>query len=328
MKIVTPIIVLVVLLLAAAWYVTSMPDRSHTGPLPPLTDDERAIQRNLERHVGRLAGEIGERNLWRYDALLRARDHVRADLQSLRFEVHAQPFDVQGRTVENLEVRIPGTRATREVVVAGAHYDSERGTPGADDNASGVAALLEIARLLRGRSFARTVALAFFVNEESPFFTTGDMGSRVYARRARAAGVDVRAMLSIESIGYYADEKGSQHYPPALGLAYPDAGNFLAFIGNLSSRDLVRRAIASFRTHTRFPSEGIAAPESIPGVGWSDHSSFWAEGYPAIMLTDTVPYRNPNYHLPSDVPETLDFERLARVTAGIARVIADLAGES
>jgi Zn-dependent M28 family amino/carboxypeptidase len=151
------------------------------------------------------------------------------------------------------------------------------------------------------------------------------MGSRFHARRAGERGDRITAMLSLESIGYYDAAADSQQYPFPFSLFYPSTADFIGFVGNLRSRWLVRRAIASFRSHATFPSEGIAAPEAVPGVTWSDHWSFWQEGYPAIMVTDTAPYRNPNYHAPTDSPDTLDYDRAARVVAGLARVIVDLA---
>jgi Zn-dependent M28 family amino/carboxypeptidase len=206
--------------------------------------------------------------------------------------------------------------------VVGAHYDTVPGSPGADDNASGVAVLIELARL---RLPARFVA---FANEEMPYFESGEMGSHAYAARARAAGEKISAMLSLEMLGCYRDEPGSQHYPPPLGWFYPDRGDFIGFVGDLGTRALVRRAIGAFRRHARFPAQGVAAPSVIPGVTWSDHGSFRRQGYPAIMVTDTAFNRYPHYHLPSDTPEKLDYLRMARVTLGLAAVIEELANES
>jgi hypothetical protein len=151
------------------------------------------------------------------------------------------------------------------------------------------------------------------------------MGSWVYAKACRARGDNIVAMLSLETLAYYSTAPDSQHYPPPLGLAYPSTGDFVGFVGNVSSRSLVRRAIGTFRQSASFPSEGAALPEGVPGIGWSDHWAFWQEGYKAIMVTDTAPYRNPNYHLPGDTPDTLNFDNLARVTAGIEAVITQLA---
>jgi Zn-dependent M28 family amino/carboxypeptidase len=241
--------------------------------------------------------------------------------------VSTQEYVVENKTVKNIEARLMGRTLPGEIVIVGAHYDSVAGSPGANDNATGVAALLEIARFLTSTQPARSVRFVAFVNEESPFFFTRDMGSRRYASWARAQGENIVAMLSLETIGYYADTKGSQRYPFVFRFFYPDVGNFVGFVGNLASRALVQQCIASFRSHTFFPSEGLAAPWWIPGISWSDHSSFWREGYPAIMVTDTAPFRYPHYHTKTDTPEQIDFDRLARVVSGLARVTLDVARE-
>jgi hypothetical protein len=164
------------------------------------------------------------------------------------------------------------------------------------------------------------------VNEEPPFYLTGEMGSLVHARLARQRGEAIVAMLSIETVGYYTDAERSQHYPFPFGLLYPSQGNFVGFVGNLGSRGLVRRAIGAFRRAAAFPSEGLAAPAFIPGIGWSDHWSFWQQGYPAAMVTDTAVFRYGPYHTKADTPEKVSYDALARVVAGLERVVADLAG--
>jgi Zn-dependent M28 family amino/carboxypeptidase len=220
---------------------------------------------------------------------------------------------------------LPGSAKASEIVVVGAHYDTVDECPGADDNASGVAALLELARLLKDSHPARTIRFVAFVNEEPPWFQTDNMGSLVYAKAVRAKNENVVAAVSLESIGMYSDQPGSQQYPAGFGFFYPKQGNFISFIGNFSSRGLVRQAIKSFRQNAAFPSEGVAAPAAVPGVSWSDHWSFWRQGYPAIMVTDTAPFRNKNYHLPGDQANTLDYDRTARVVDGLSHVIIDLA---
>jgi Zn-dependent M28 family amino/carboxypeptidase len=272
----------------------------------------------------RLAGQIGERNVWHPHALGAAADYIHAAFDR-PYVVAEQTFPWDGHSIRNVEAEHKGTRPG-EVVVVGAHYDTVPGSPGGNDNGSGVAALLEIARLLAPTVPQRTLRFVAFANEEPPFFETGEMGSQHYARRCRARGENVAAMLSLETIGYYRDEPGTQQYPMFLGPFYPPTGNFLAFVGNGRSRALVRRAITEFRRTTAFPSEGIAAPSWIPGIGWSDHAAFWQEGYPAVMVTDTALFRYPQYHTAGDTPDLLDYERLARVTAGLARVVAALLG--
>lgn len=302
-----------------------MPGRSHSGPLPPLSADQRALGARLRGHVHHLAGEIGERNVWTYGSLTAAAGWIEETLGSLGLDVRSQAFDAEGRRVRNLEVERRGVGRASEIVVVGAHYDSVLGSPGANDNGSGVAALVELARALGDRPAARTLRFVAFVNEEPPFFQTREMGSLVYARRARAADERVVAMLSLETIGCYDDAAGSQQYPFPFGLFYPRRGDFVGFVGNLASRALVREAIGAFRRHAAFPSEGVAAPGGIVGIGWSDHWAFWRQGYRAVMVTDTALFRYPHYHQASDTPDRLDYDRLARVVSGLARVIEELA---
>jgi Zn-dependent M28 family amino/carboxypeptidase len=163
------------------------------------------------------------------------------------------------------------------------------------------------------------------VNEEPPFYHSEEMGSRHYARRSRERGEGIHAMFSLETIGYYSDAPGSQRYPFPLGFFYPSTGNFVAFVSDLASRPLLHQAIASFRRHAAIPSEAVAAPAWIPGVDWSDHWSFGREGWPALMVTDTAPYRYPHYHAPGDTPDKVDYERLARVVTGLRGMLRELA---
>lgn len=282
---------------------TVMPGGSHSGPLPPLSDEGRALAERLRRHVTELARN--ERNL---DLETPAR-YIESAFGT---GADSHYFESGGRKVRNVEF----SEKPFDIVV-GAHYDTVPGSPGADDNASAVAVLIELARM---KLPARFVA---FANEEMPYFQTGEMGSVAWAKK----GENVRAMFSLEMLGYYRDAPGSQQYPAPLGLFYPDRGDFIAFVGDLGARGLVRKAVAAFRKHAAFPSEGVAAPGFIPGVTWSDHWSFRRHGYAAIMVTDTAFYRYPHYHLPSDTPEKLDYERMARVTLGLAAMLRELAHE-
>lgn len=309
--------VVVALLAAAAGaglrWMTAMPGRSHAGLLPPLTQEEVLLVERLKRHVAQLART--ERNT---DLETPAR-YIEAALGP---NAQSQYFESGGRTVRNIEVSPQG----EILLVVGAHYDTVPGSPGADDNASAVAVLLELSNLLsRSGVPIRFVA---FANEEPPYFMGPDMGSWMSAKRSRERGERLRAMLSLEMLGYYRDAPGSQHYPFPLGFFYPDRADFIAFVGDLGARDLVKKSISSFRKNAAFPSEGVAAPSFVPGVSWSDHWSFRNHGFAAIMVTDTAFYRNPHYHLPSDTPDKLDYERLARVTLGLAAMLKELAHES
>ena len=206
----------------------------------------------------------------------------------------------------------------------GAHYDSVQGAPGGNDNSSGVAAALELARALRDAKPARTLRFVFFVNEEPPFFDGMDMGSRRYALRSKQRKECIVAMFSLKTMGWYSDSPDSQRYPFPLSLFYPSTGDFIAFVANLGSRALLHESLGAFRRHAKFPSEGVAAPEIIPGVGWSDHASFWEQGYPGVMVTDTAPFRYPYYHTGQDTPYKVNYERLARVVTGLEKMLREL----
>ena len=319
------LIMLVLIAVLSIAFMTAMPGKSYAGPLPNLSEEQAETSANLRKHVWHLAGTIGERNVIAYQSLESARRYIKDSLEGQGYSVRSQEYTVQMRNVQNLIAEIPGSRRPSEIVVIGAHYDTVYDCPGADDNSSGVAGLLELGRLLRTNEMARTVRFVAFVNEEPPWFQTEDMGSWVYAKEAQKLHENIVAAVSIESIGVYADTEGSQKYPLGFGALYPTKGNFISFVGNVESRKLVRVATRSFRRTTKFPSEGAAVPRAIPGVGWSDHWSFWEAGYPAIMVTDTAPFRNKNYHRPTDTPETLDYDRMARVVHGLAEVVMDLA---
>lgn len=310
------------------WFFTvKMPGPAFTGPLPPLTPAQTALRDGLARHVRALAGDIGVRSAESYGNVQRAAAYIERELTALGYHVASQEFTADGRTYRNLEATLPGAALGHEVVVLGAHYDTAEDAPGADDNASGVAGVLELARVLAGAPLNRTVRFVFFPNEEPPNFATKDMGSRHYAAAARARNDQIVAMLSIESIGYYDSDKGSQRYPFPLNLAYPDVGDFIGFVSNLKSRGLLHRAIAAFRARGTMPTQGAAAPGWVPGVWWSDHWSFWMNDYPAIMISDTAPYRYPFYHTPQDTPDKLDYARTARVVDGLTHVVRALAGD-
>ena len=312
---------------AGCYAATSMPGASFRGELPPATEDLQALSGRLERHVHALATTIGERRLGRGDSLDRARDYLANELGGLdtraAARVEFEKLTGAGAGAQNLVFELEGD--SNEVIVVGAHYDSAPGTPGANDNASGVAASVELARRLATRRHHRTLRFVLFANEEPPYFQNPGMGSLAHAEQSRVRGDRITAMLALESLGHYSKAPGSQRYPALVGWFYPDRGDFVGFVGNLSSRSLVRRAIDTFRSKGAFPSEGAALPAFVPGVGWSDHWSFWQTGYPAIMVTDTATFRDPNYHEPTDQAQKLDYLSLARVTVGLEHVIDALA---
>lgn len=290
--------------------------------------DIEALGGRLMGHVGVLASEIGERNLFRPEGLRAAAGYIRQVWRGQGFPVSEEALEVLGQRCVNLFVEHRGSSRPGEIVLVGAHYDSLIGTAGANDNATGVAVLLEMSGILKQAIPARTLRFVAFVNEEPPYFHTEQMGSRVHARNARSRGEKIVAMLSLETLGYYAQAPGTQRYPFPFGAFYPATGNFVAVVGNLASRGLVVEFLRHFMLATDFPVEGAATLPWIPGVDWSDHWSFWKEGYPAVMLTDTAPYRYPEYHTTQDLPEKLNGREFARAAHGIIEAVRRLATSS
>ena len=308
-----------------------LPGKSFHRPFKPYDSEEGEIEKHaqerLQGHVQHLAVEIGTRhclNPTAYAALEKTAAYLRSVWQSQGYEVQEQPFDAHGRTVKNLWVEKKGADGSGKLWVVGAHYDSVPECPAANDNASGVAALLELSGLLASQEVSGTLHFVAFVNEESPFGLTPLMGSRVYARRLAEGGRKVAGMISLETLGFYSAEENSQKYPPPFHLFYPTKADFIAFVGNYPSKKWVHLFGRLFRTACDFPSEGFAPPSFIADINRSDHWSFWQEGYPAFMVTDTAPFRYPYYHTPWDTPEKIDYPRFTRVVAGIGRVLQRL----
>lgn len=308
------------------WMIIRMPGESFLGELPKLDEAQQKLVADLKSDVNILAVTIGERNTTnRYPQLNAAADYVESQFAAANYKVQRQTFEAVGLKCHNLEVELPGTAAPGEIVVVGAHYDSFPGTPGANDNASGTAAMLALARRFAMKQPQRTLRFVAFTNEEPPHFQRATMGSWHYAARCRQRNENIIAAISLETIGYYSETPGSQAYPPPLSAFYPSEGNFIGVVGNVGSRQLVRQVVASFRRHGHFPSEGGAIPGAMPGIGWSDHWSFWQHGYPGVEITDTAPFRYAHYHRPTDTPDKLNFDHIARVVEGLVGVIEDLA---
>jgi hypothetical protein len=313
--------------IVSIWTLVRMPGRRYRGPLPAPDQGLLDLAGTLRVDVWKLAHEIGERNVSHRPAQLAfAEEFIAAELEEAGYRVERQRYEVMGVSCANLQAEISGNAQVDQIVVVGAHYDSVPGSPAANDNASGVAALLSLARTFARVESARTIRFVAFVNEEAPYAHTHLMGSRVYAEGCRRRAEDITAMLSLETIGYYDRRPGSQTYPALLGLVYPNTADFIAFVGNSRHGRLVRQAVAAFRRAERFPAIGGSLPEAVSHIGRSDHWSFWQEGYPALMVTDTAPFRYPHYHRPEDTADKLDFESFARVVRGLQHVVADLAG--
>jgi len=304
-------------------YMIYMPGKSYEGELPTFDDADHAIAKRFEAHVTELCKNPAGRNFIEKKGLDAARKYIAGQFESSGYKVQFNEYQINGDAVANIEVELTGSSHPEKIIIVGAHYDAVPGAPGANDNGSGVAAILELADRFRDKSFQRTVRFVAFVNEEPPNSMTGNMGSFVYAKKAAKDKENIIAMFSLETIGYFSDEPGSQQYPPLFNLFYPKKGNFIAFVGNLGSRGLVSKSIRSFRAHSTFPSEGIVAPAFIPGISWSDHWSFWKHGYPAIMITDTAPYRYPAYHTSEDTPDKVDYEKMVYVVKGVEKMIQE-----
>jgi hypothetical protein len=304
------------------WFGMKMPGKN-ISKAAPLSPDEVALREELRADVQKLAGEIGERNMWHYAQLNAAADYIEKSFSGAGLHPRRDSYEIRGQPCHNIEAGISG--ALPEIILIGAHYDSVSGSPGANDNGTGVAAMLALARRFAAGQPKHTLRFVAFVNEEPPYFLSGEMGSLVYAGRCKERGDKIAAMISLETIGYFSDAPHSQTYPsPGLGIFYPKVGNFIGFVSNVQSRTLLRRVVALFRKHAKIPSEGAALPAFIPGVSWSDQWSFWRNGYPGIMITDTAPFRYPYYHSSSDTPDKLDYDRFTLVVSGMEKVIEGL----
>jgi len=279
---------------------------------------------NLKNHVYKLSHVIGDRSVSRFDKLNDAAEYITKEFRAFGYEVTFQPYSTRGMVFKNIIVTKKGCKSPNEIVILGAHYDTCN-NPGADDNASGVAGLLELARTFHGKKTERTLKFIAFVNEEPPFFKKNTMGSRVYTAAAKENGDNIKAALVLEMIGYYSNKPKSQHYPPGFSFFYPKKANFIGVAGNFNSSRLTKTVVSSFKKGTEFPIESIIAPSLLPGIDYSDNWSFWKEGYAAVMITDTAFYRNPHYHKASDTYETLDYESISEVVNGLSATLSDLA---
>jgi len=279
----------------------------------------------LERYVRTLAEDLSPRDAAHPSGLEASASFVEEIFQQYTGRVTLQPYDAQGLNVRNVCARFGPAGGPR--IIVGAHYDAAGPYPGADDNASGVAGLLELARLLSEDPPAADVELVSYPLEEPPFFMTRWMGSAVHARSLKASNVEVRAMIALEMIGYFSDEPNSQHFPlgPLMKPFYPTTGNFIAVVGKWGQGRLVREVRDGMRAATPLGVESLTAPRILPGITLSDHRSYWKQGYPAVMLTDTAFFRNANYHTPDDTPDTLDYDRMAQVVDGVLGAVDALA---
>jgi hypothetical protein len=311
-------IVLILLLVVLATF-TVTPSAAPSAP---------ALADRLRAHVRAIASE--EHNTANPAQLEQAARYIETTLHAEGYAIHRQEYEAGGQKVRNIEVSVakvaPHAKPER-IFIVGAHYDSAPGAPGANDNGSGAAAVLELARLLKTLrpSQGTEIKFVFFVNEEPPWFMGEQMGSFRHARQLHDDGVNVAGALILETIGWYSQQRHSQQLPPGLEGRYPDTGNFIAFVGTMQSSRLVQQALAAFQRVSDFPAHGLAAPDYVQGVTLSDHTSYNRFGYPAIMITDTAFMRYPYYHTAQDTPDKLDYASVARVVSGLARTIEALA---
>jgi Zn-dependent M28 family amino/carboxypeptidase len=308
-------------LLLAAWFAITQPVLFRSTVVENRLPVDAA---RLEAHVRMLSETLSPRDESHPENLDRVAVYLRKEFeQAQAVDVSEQPFESRGQTYRNVIASF-GPR-TNELIVVGAHYDTAGPLPGADDNASGVAGLIELAYLLGRTPPAVRVELIAFTLEEPPYFRSRLMGSAVHASSLRARGFNVRAMLSLEMIGYFNDQPDSQHYPVSLLKAfYPSRGNFIAIVGKMDQGRIMRRVKNAMLGASPLPVYSINAPRTIPGVDFSDHLNYWNEGYNALMITDTAFYRNRNYHTFADTPETLDYQRMAMVVQGVYAAVLSL----
>lgn len=278
----------------------------------------------LRLAVTKLSREIGVRTYRDFDRLDRTVQYISGEFTAFGYQVSHQSFKFAGNTYQNVIAELKGSTSPEKVLVVGAHYDTVRTTPGADDNASGVAGLLGLAKLLAGRPQDKTVRFVAFALEEPPAYRTKNMGSYHYAASLKKGREQVTGMVCLEMIGFFSDRPGSQHYPiPFMNLKFPKTGNYIAMVGNRKSKAFTMKIAGSFRKATDLQLVTLNAPAIIVGIDFSDHWSFGKFGYPAFMVTDTAFYRNPNYHSPSDLPDTLDYNRMAKVVEGLAAAVEE-----
>jgi len=286
---------------------------------------DRGTSGRLSGVVAHLASDIGPRNIYHYPALCRAADHLELAFRKLGYSPVRQTYEVDGRIFSNLIAERRGEGLASEILILGAHYDTHKDSPGANDNGSGIAAVLELAREARDWRITRTLRFVLFTNEESPFTRTEHMGSLIYAQACRANNEKIAGMLCLETLGCYSEEVGSQ-WLSFGGLFLPRQGNFLAIVSDRASQPLLCRVTATLRTADALRFQAFNLPRQLPGARSSDHWSFWKNGFQAVMMTDTAPLRYRHYHSRDDTPDKLNFDWLVRVVAGLVLVVSELVG--
>lgn len=320
------LLLLLSLLFFAFMLYTVLKIRETPSVIIPATSDLKKT--SLYGHVAVLSSGIGSRSVYENGQLNAAKEYIFTCLKKMGHSPELQTYTYNGRSFSNIVVTIAGKEHAKETVLIGSHYDTYAASPGADDNASGVALLLELCRFMKSDPLRRTIQFVFFTLEEPPVFRSEFMGSAVYAKRAREKGQNIVAMLCLDMVGYYSDRKGEQGFLlPFMSFFYPTTPNFLAIVGNLSSRRLTNYVAESMRKTPGLAVETLSMVGLFPGLDFSDHRSFWKQGYPAVMITDTAFFRNPNYHGDTDTIKTLDFKRMDILLGALIRTTRDLANK-
>lgn len=296
-----------------------MPGRSCSFHPAELSPAEREIERNVRAHIQAIATEIGERHKDSPLNLERSRKYVVDSLESIGYTVAHHTFD------NGVNISAQTSASENKIIVVGAHYDTVPGSPGANDNGSGVAALLELARLFAGRTTCKQIRFVAFDNEEHVGQPATAMGSNVYAQHCKAQSEEIVGMWSLETIGYFCSDADSQRYPEPFDLFYPTTADFVAFVGNAQSRQWVRRSVDAFRRAKAFPAEGVAAPKKFADINRSDNWGFSQAGYPALMVTDTANFRYRHYHTEHDTPDKVSYVQLARLVRVLSETLSALA---
>jgi hypothetical protein len=320
------VILILALLYYGSWYMTQCSAEWEGTTIEEKKNIDLAeIQNELISDVKFLSETIGPRNFIYYDQLNLCREWIKNKWQTQGFEVTEQTFEMDGREYANLEVEVQGIKSPEEIIILSNQYDTLPDSPGANNNAGGVAVIFQLTKLLKDFVSDKTLRFVAFTNEEDPIFGTEQMGSYYYAQRSAEKNENIIIMLSLDAIGYYTNEPGSQRLPWPFSIFYPDNGNFLAFIGDFSSREYMEAVTKGFKKGSSFPIEAGVVPQWIEGASWSDHQSFWIFGYPAIMVTDTGGFRSPYHTTTADTMDKMDFEALARIVLGMYGVILEIA---
>ncbi|MCX6182186.1 MAG: M28 family peptidase [Bacteroidetes bacterium] len=295
----------------------------------PIISKENNIEKiyvdslQLKKHVAFLSEIQPARNYTHVSSLNICANYIKNYLSPFADTVYFQEFRVDGNIYKNV-IASYGTKHSKRLIV-GAHYDSCEELPGADDNASGVAGLLELGKLLHGKNLNKRIDLVAYTLEEPPFFRTENMGSAVHANSLLADSADIIGMLCLEMIGYYSDAKKSQEYPASiLKAAYPTVGNYVVVVGKLGDDGFTRSIKKLMIQGSEIPVESINAPAALPGIDFSDHLNYWKYNFKAVMIGNTGFYRNKNYHTAKDTKEKLNYTKMSQVVASVYNVVLNI----